>query len=258
MTKLQTASILSTILLFVVLYFGCDIASPEQKKIEATRELNIVSTDISVLLKEASEKLTPNQTGIIQMLDNQIEEAQDSSKVDLIKQLSSKWYEFGHPSIAGYYAQTIAENLNDETAWSIAGTTYSICVQRQKETKVRDFCYNNAIQAFESAVSLNPDNPQHKINLAVLYTDNPPPQNPMQGILMLRELSEKHPDNATVKITLGRLAIRTSQFDKAIERLSQALEIEPNSRQAICLIAQAYEAKGDNVNAAVYKAKCSQ
>jgi len=165
--------------------------------------------------------------------------------------------EFGQPAIAGFYAQTIAENDNSEESWSIAGTTYSICLQRTKEQKVRDYCYQNAVQAFESAVSVNPDNPQHKVNLAVLYTENPPPQNPMKGILMLRELTEKYPENASVLVNLGRLAIQTSQFDKAIERLSQALTLEPTNRQAICFIAKAYEAKGDQTNAELFGKRCN-
>lgn len=256
MTKLQITSILSCFVLFLVLYFGCDYTSPEQKEAQALTGANMVSTDISVLLKDAGEKLDPSQASVIEMLDAQIEEAQDSVKIDLMKQLSGKWYEFGYPEVAGFYAQTIADKENTESAWSIAGTTYSICVQRAEEQKVRDYCFNNAVAAFESAASVNPDNPQHRVNLAVLYTDNPPPQNPMKGILLLRELTEKYPENASVRVNLGRLAIKTSQFDKAIERLSQALELEPNNRQAVCLLAQAYQAKGDTANAEAFAQRC--
>ncbi len=258
MTKLQIVSVVSAVLLFIVLYFGCDTVSSEQKRMGEDRKPGMVSTDISVLLKDAAEDLDPSQTGIIEMLDAQVEAAQDSTKIGLLKQLSGKWYEFGQPAIAGFYAQTIAEVDNSEESWSVAGTTYSICLQRSKEKKVRDYCYQNAVQAFENAVSVNPDSPQHKVNLAVLYTENPPPQNPMKGILMLRELTEKYPENASVLVNLGRLAIQTSQFDKAVERLSQALTLEPNNRQAICFIARAYDAKGDQANAELYGKRCNK
>jgi len=258
MTKLQIISVVSAVLLFLTLYFGCDTVSPQQKRAGQDRKTAMVSTDISVLLKDAAATLKPVQTGTIEILDAQVEAAKDSTKVDLLKQLSGKWYEFGHPAIAGFYAQTIAETDNSENSWSIAGTTYSICLQRTKEQKVRDYCYQNAVQAFENAVSVSPDNPQHKVNLAVLYTENPPPQNPMKGILMLRELTEKYPKNASVLINLGRLAIKTSQFEKAIERLSQALTLEPKNRQAICYIAQAYDAIGDKVNAEKFGQQCGK
>lgn len=257
MTKLQIVSVVSAVLLFIVLYFGCDTVSSEQQRIGEDRKPAMVSTDISVLLKDAAAKLDPTQTGVIDMLDAQVEAAQDSTKFDFLKQLSGRWYEFGQPAIAGYYAQTIAETDNTEESWSIAGTTYSICLQRSEEQKVRDYCYKNAVQAFESAFSVNPDNAQHKVNLAVLYAENPPPQNPMKGILMLLDLTEKYPENASVLVNLGRLAIKTSQFDKAIERLSQALTLEPNNRQAICFIAKAYEAKGDQANADAYGQRCN-
>jgi len=67
MTKLQIISVVSAVLLFIILYFGCDTVSPEQKRIGEDRKPAMVSTDISVLLKNAAATLDPAQTGIIEM-----------------------------------------------------------------------------------------------------------------------------------------------------------------------------------------------
>ena len=112
------------------------------------------------------------------------------------------------------------------------------------------------VMAFENAISINPDNIAHKVNLALCYAERPPVDNPMKGVLMLVELNKSAPKNVLVLNTLARLAIRTGQYDRAIERLSTAIEEEPNNEKSICLLAQAYEAKGDTENASVFKQRC--
>jgi cytochrome c-type biogenesis protein CcmH/NrfG len=84
---------------------------------------------------------------------------------------------------------------------------------------VKAFCNQRAVQAFENAISLNPDNASHRLNLALTYTEMPPEDNPMKGILLLRELQEQYPENTQVLNALGRLAIQTGQYARAVERL---------------------------------------
>ena len=77
----------------------------------------------------------------------------------------------------------------------------------------------------------------------------------MKGILQLRELDAQNPDNVIVNLQLARLAIKTGQFDKAIARLEKTLSKDPNNRKLVCLLADAYEGKGDP-KAAEWKMKC--
>ena len=140
-------------------------------------------------------------------LENDVEKASsDTAKAAAYRQLSSQWYQMEKPGIAGYYAEKVAEITRDEEAWSIAGTTYSLCLQREQEEKIKRFCTEHAVQSLEKAVSLNPDNMQHKVNLALIYAENPPKEMPMKGILMLIDLNKQHPDDVLVLTQLGRLA----------------------------------------------------
>ena len=172
--------------------------------------------------------------------------------------LSSKWYELGQPAIAGYYAEQLADLKKDETSWSIAGTTYWLGLKASSEDKVRQFCKAKALAAFEKAMSLNPSNVDHKINKALCFVEMPDEGNPMQGILMLRELNQKHPDNVNVMVQLARLALKTNQLERAKERLQQALEREPGNNTANCLMVETLEALGDKENAAKYREICKK
>lgn len=257
MTKNQYILIFGSLLLFLVLYFGCDTKNDSQKALEKTRALAAESTDINALLKSAKSDLIPEAENAVFALERQIEEMpDDSTKLGLFQQLSGLWFELGRSGISGYYAQRIAEIDNNENSWSIAGTTYTICVQRSQEEKVKNFCSGRAVTAFENAISINPENMAHKVNLALCYAENPPKDNPMKGVLMLVDLNKQAPENVMVLNSLGRLAIKTGQYDRAIERLTTALENEPENIKTVCLLAQAYEAKGDTENAQAFAEKC--
>lgn len=259
MTKLQWAAIAGALMLFLVLYLGCDRKPEDIASLETSRALSVESTDINAVVQEAKQGLQPAQRSLILGLEQDVESTlEDSNRVALYKKLSGEWYQLQRFSIAGYYAQQVAEVENTENSWSIAGTTYSICTQRTSEERIKAFCTGRAVQAFESAISLNPSNVANQVNLALTYTNNPPPDNPMKGVLMLRELNQEAPSNVLVLNALGRLSIRTGQFDNAIKRLQSALDAEPQNATTICLLAQAYEGAGNTEQATAYAEQCQQ
>lgn len=259
MNKSQWILISAAVVLFAVLYFGFDTKPSKQKEIEKERATAFTSTDINSLLVDAKSGLPAQATASLAALESDLEKAPaDSAKAESYKQLSSLWYQLEKPAIAGYYAEKVAEIVRDEAAWSIAGTTFSLCLQREQEDKIKSFCTEHAVQALEKAASLNPGNIQHKVNLALVYAENPPKDTPMKGILMLVDLNKQFPDDVLVLTQLGRLAIKTGQFDRAVQRLSRAVELAPDNQQAACLLAQAYEGMGDAAKAAEFKSKCEK
>ena len=259
MTRMQWIIIAVFVGLFSLLYFGFDTKTPEQESLEKSRQLAAESASIEVLLKSAKESLSAPQSNDLLALETQLETtASDSARAKILQQISGKWFEYGYPAIAGHYAERVAELIGTEEAWSITGTTFTLCVQREDDPRIKDYCTDHAVQAFESAISINPSNIAHKVNLALCYTENPPQDNPMRGILMLVELNKEFPDNVLVLNNLGRLAINTGQFDRALERLEKALSLEPENTTSICLLSRAYEGVGQIEKAQQFRQKCEQ
>ncbi len=257
MNWLQVAIISGAVVIFFTLYLGCDTKSNKQRALEKSRAMTIESTDISNILQTAKSQLTALQGSEVLALEQQLKQAvTDEAKVEVLKKLSGAWYQLGQPAVAGTYAQDIAELTGTEEAWSIAGTTYAICLQNVQEDKVRSYCMNRAIKAFENAISINPGNLAHRVNLALCYTENPPRDNPMKGILMLRELNEQQPDNVLVLNSLARLALKTNQLGRAMERLEQSYKIEPQNPNTVCLLAQVYQSLGQSAKASEFAQKC--
>lgn len=259
MTKLQYGVVGGAIALLLLLYFGFDTTPPAQKRVERSRAAVAQSTDVAVLLREAKQGLEAAELGTIEGLEREVSRLMvDSLKLEPLRALSGNWYQSGHPELAGHYAEELAGISQTEEAWSIAGTTYAICVQRAEDDRIRSFCNQRAVNAFETAISINPDEVAHRVNLALTYTELPPPSEPMKGVMMLRDLQEAFPNSALVLNALARLAIRTNQFDRAVERLQQALALEPENMNTICLLAQAYAGQGNEAQAAAYAERCQR
>jgi thioredoxin-like negative regulator of GroEL len=246
-----------TLLLVAVTYWGCPVRPPELE--EGFRRGPTAATGLESLVREAHAEISPARQATVATLEERLEsQRDDSARVELLQQLASEWYQAGYPAISGAYAVRIADIRNTEEAWSIAGTTFSLCLQQEDiDGKTRAYCADQAEASYQAAISLNPDNPANRINLAVTYTDNPRPDNPMKGILLLRELEQRYPDNPRVYITLAQLAIKTNQLERAAERLAKADELAPGNPDVVCPLARVYENLGRAGEADIYARKCA-
>ncbi len=258
MSRFQSLVLIFGLGLFCLLYFGF---SPKPKKfvsIERKRTISTEITDISNLIRNVQSDLTTEQKSLFLTLEEAIERAvEESEKIALLKKLSGKWYELGQAPIAGFYAEKVADLENTPEAWSIAGTTYAATFKGDFEEKVKEYALSKATAAFENAISLDPVAIQPKINLALCYVEYPLKDNPMKGIRMLLDLDKAHPNEPMILTNLGRLAIQTGQYEKAIERLENVLKIAPENKKAHCLLAQVYSEQGNQQKAALYLEKCN-
>lgn len=247
MTRLQWGSICAALALIVLLFFGFDTKSSVQKDLLETQQLAGTKIEISEIEKAAKESLAVAELKTIQVLEHSLEisSPEAEERVELLKQLSSKWYQNRYPFIAGHYAEKVAELIPSGTSWGIAGTTYLAGIT-SIDPAVKSGSFHGAIRALENAISLDPDTSRHRVNLALAYTENPPPDNPMQGIQMLLALNERNPKDIVVLNTLARLAVKTGQFEKAIERLLQALAVDEDNLSANCLLADVFSTTKDS------------
>ncbi len=102
---------------------------------------------------------------------------------------------------------------------------YGFAVEDQKAknlgVKTRDL--------YQKALDLNPSMLTAKANMAMTYVNTP---NPMQGILMLREVLDTDPTNELALFNLGILSMRSNQYSKAADRFRQILTNNPANTKA--------------------------
>ena len=66
----------------------------------------------------------------------------------------------------------------------------------------------------------------------------------MQGLQLLLGIIRERPDDIPANLMLGRLAIQSGQFDKAVGRFETVLKQEANNTEAMYFLAEAYKGKG--------------
>jgi tetratricopeptide (TPR) repeat protein len=253
--NLQIIVIALSVALFALLYFGGRTKPNNRPDVEKTRALTAESsTDTEKMILSAKADLTEENLAPIVAMEAKLPlQLTDSLRAESFKEISREWNLLNKFSIGGIYAMKVAEIENTETAWSIAGTTFGFALQREKNTENRKFCIEQAIKAFQKASEINPNETQHKINLALTYVET---EQPMQGISLLRELSQKEPNNTAVLMALAQLSIRSGQYDKALERYEQIVKLEPTNVKAHYALAQVYQSLGKIQEAIASYNKC--
>jgi tetratricopeptide (TPR) repeat protein len=241
--KEQVLYIGGALILLAVLYFGFDIYPSSKKALETSRALTSQAFDLSTSLPDAKKGLEAKDLQYLETLEAQLQHApDDSSKAAILKQLSGHWFSLKNPMLAGLYAREVADLENSAMGWSITGTTFAAGLQMELEEKQKRFVRDQAIEAFEKAISLEPEVIEHRVNQALCYIELPEPGEPMKGIQMLSGLATKYPDSPVPPFQLARLAVRTGQYDRAKTRIDQALVLAPEDQRIACLGQEIYTA----------------
>lgn len=132
--------------------------------------------------------------------------------------------------LAGNFVETYPNTLN----LLRAGDNYYSALQfSMNEAKSKEFAEKSR-SYFQKIVDKEPDFSEAKVKLGLTYINSP---SPMQGILMIREVLKNEPENIFAIMSLGKLSIQSGQYDKAIERFKQLLEIQKDNLEAKFLLA---------------------
>ena len=71
------------------------------------------------------------------------------------------------------------------------------------------------------------------------------PQSQMKGILQMRSLSEKYPENADLQWNMGLFSIQSGQYEKAVTRFEKVLNLDAKRLDAYMQLAASYLALQD-------------
>ena len=67
----------------------------------------------------------------------------------------------------------------------------------------------------------------------------------MKGILQMRSLSEKYPENADLQWNMGLFSIQSGQYEKAVARFEKVINIDAQRLDAYMQLAMSYLALQD-------------
>jgi cytochrome c-type biogenesis protein CcmH/NrfG len=115
---------------------------------------------------------------------------------------------------------------------------------------------NEAVAVLEKAVALNGNNEEAKLAMASAYIQGTP--EPMKGVQMLLAITREKPEDVPANLLLGRMSIQSGQFDKAVKRFETVVKVEPENKEALYFLAQAYEGMGNKPKAIELLERCKK
>lgn len=249
MNRNQIIVVVSCALLCVGLYLFTDIKKPKQENapVAAMPQEQIEILDMEKYITEVNAAIT----------DSAIKEsAGQLAKSNSYSELGELYYKMDKPLAVVYYMTKQAEADNSASSYLQAGDYGSMLIQTAPDEKARNFLGANIIRCYEKAVALDSSSIDNKLRLAGAYLENS--GQPMQGVSILMNIIDRDSNHIGALLMLGRFGIVSGQFDKAIARLEKVLYLRPQNSEALLLMAEAYNSKGDKNRAIEYLERCQK
>lgn len=196
------------------------------------------------IMNAARTSLSGHAAEDVAALENQIKSLRDSAAMaPLFDSLGNVWQQHKQIYAAAFARENAARLANSEKNLNFAGQFYLDVAQLPASPQVQRWAVDGAIRCFNQALAINPDNDTTRIALAAAYIDGA--GEVMQGVSILREITAKDPDNIPANLMLGRMSIQSGQLEKAVTRFETVLKQEPENREALYFLAEAYRGKGE-------------
>jgi tetratricopeptide (TPR) repeat protein len=251
--KKQQILLISTaaVLLIVIYFFGNTIPPVEKKPAVAAQDSTNAPLDINTILSASKRQLTPSQSAQVSRLESAVVRGNvKEQQISLYKQLANFWKDSVHLLLPySYYIAEAAKLENSEKSLTFAAQFFAGNMRRQAEPSLKKWMAIQAKELFEKALELNPDSDSLKVGLGSCYLFGNISENPMQGIRLIREVSERDSTNMYAQFMLGMGGLVSGQLDNAINRLLKVATYEPENAEAVLALADAFEKKNDRPNA---------
>ncbi len=240
------------VLFCAIFFFGR--TTPPKKKMPAVPMQGMQRprlTDEDVLAN-AKKNLTVEQLQKITELENSVVRGDvKNQQRKVYAQLSDFWKNGqNRPDISAYYKgqEGLLDNSEKELTFAAQLLLTGVLVS-DNDPAMQTWMAANAKTFFNKAIELNPNNDSSRIGLGACYMFGNISDNPMQGILPVREIAEKHPDNIFAQKILGLGGIKSGQYENAIKRFQAVLKINPNDVEALLNLAETYDRMGEKAEA---------
>lgn len=210
-----------------------------------------ISTDS--ILQISRKQLTQDQSTRLAMLENSISRGDvKEQKLKVYHQLAHFWGDsMGFfPPYAWYEAEG-ARLENSEKSLTFAAHLFLSSLQedQQADAQLTKWKALQARDLFERSLKINPNNDSSKVGLGACYLFGNISATPMEGINMIREVTQKDSTNIYAQMMLVQGSLVSGQFDKAITRLLAVNRMHPDNIEAILLLADLYERNNDKATA---------
>jgi tetratricopeptide (TPR) repeat protein len=201
---------------------------------------------------EERNSLTAEQSGVVASLEHSVHGESDIVRRGILYDSLVAYLGYsGKYVLAAFYAEDKAKHGNGSgTDWVTAGERYRTAASFQQHEDHLPAVFASAIACFEKALQLEPNNLDAKTGLGISMVDGT--NDPMSGIKVLQGVEAIDSTHINAQLALADFAVRSQQYDKAIERYSKVLRLKPEYYAIHLSLAELYNAKHDTANVIVH------
>jgi hypothetical protein len=249
--KQQIFVLAGATLLFCIIYFFGRTVPAKTTPVASTAAARDSSFTIEKVLAGSKAQLTAQQRTYLDQLENSIVRGDvKEQKTKVYKQIADFYRDTAHLLLPyAYYTGEAAKLENSQKSLTFAARFFLENARKQQDEGLKKWMANESKQLFEKALVLDPGNDSLKVGLGSCYIFGNIADNPMEGIMMIREVAQRDPSNMYAQYMLGVGGLISGQLDRAIDRLSLVASKQPDNLEVQLMLAEAFERKGDKTNA---------
>jgi tetratricopeptide (TPR) repeat protein len=224
------------------------------KNFQSTPQSELTADSI---LFHAKEILTPAQIQWMNDLEQSVIRGDvKKQKLDVFHQLAHFWKDSARifEPYAWYEAEA-ARLENSEKSLTFAAHLILENLRNEESEQLKRWKALQAKDLFERSLRINDKNDSTIVGLGACYIFGNIADNPMEGILKVRQVVEKDSTNVFAQMVLGQGSLMSGQYDRAIDRFEKVLDLQPVNLEAILLMAEVFERKEDKANAIKWYSK---
>jgi len=212
--------------------------------------------EINGFINSLKKDLTPSQSAYLTSLEDALTRGDlVTQRIANFQSLSNFWRDSARSFLPFvYYSGEKAKLENSEKNLNFAAQSMLEELRGISNPELKKWMAIEANDLFSRSLKINPNNDSTIIGLGSTYFFGVPGA-PMEGILKIRAIADKDPNNVFAQFMLGYGGMVSGQTDKAAERFKKVLELDPSNTESIFLLAELYEKAGNNNEAKIWYEK---
>lgn len=143
---------------------------------------------------------------------------------------------------AAKYIELVAIDIPNEENWQKAGDSYYEAFEFAIDPQKAALLGEKSRTYYNKVLKLTPGRLDLKTKVAMTHVSS---DNPMQGVMMLREVLEEDPDYAEAIFNMGLLAIRSGQYERAVGRFERLVQLQPDNYEAYFYLGVSFKELGN-------------
>ena len=243
MKKPQVFVVIIALVLLGLLYFVAPRSNNELKPASSNSVENQTVTNKSII-EDAKTSLSAEFKISLLSIENQLSRSKNTADSLMYTQKLARFWADSANRLTPYLYYTYSAALLENSEKSLTFAAQQLIdnlITPDAPPALLPWMAGNAKVLLEKALEINPNNDSAIINLGACYLFGNISDNPMQGILKVKQVVDKNPQNAYGQFILALGGKKSGQYDKAIERLLIVVSLQPSNLEAMVHLAECYE-----------------